>query len=427
MATEEQQSVPWLLDVPAAELQRIVSALYRVHRLISVITDLDTLLERIMEEGKQLAQAEACSLMLYDPVSEELFFQVALGEEGDQQTLKREIRLALDQGIAGAAAARREPINVEDVQTDDRFFRLADERIHFKTRSLLALPLLDRDKLIGVIEVLNKVGGAAFTTTDLHVMQMFCALSATTIANARLIEESLRAERLAAIGQAVAGLSHHIKNILTGMSGSVDLIDQGIEKENLEFLKRGWPILRRSARRIASFVENMLAFSKPRKPALETIDLEALFEEVSQTFWGLLLRRDVTLEMHVDKAVRRARLDSRGLYRCMLNLLLNASEAVSRGEGHIRMTAAKTDNGWLAIEVADNGPGIPDAYIHRIFEPFFSTKGSQGTGLGLAVTQKTVAEHGGQITVSRAPEGGALFRIVLPQEAPQDENRIEGL
>ncbi|MBI4558286.1 MAG: GAF domain-containing protein [Candidatus Hydrogenedentes bacterium] len=409
------ESVSWLTDIPAREMQRIVDALYRVHHLISVITDLDTLLERIMEESKHVAQAEACSLILYDPVTEELYFQVALGETGDQQALKREVRLKLNQGIAGVAAVTRESVNVPDVRRDTRFYRLADETSRFETRSLLAVPLVDRDKLVGVLEVLNKTDGGPFSEMDMRVLEMFSTVVATVIVNARLIEENLRAERLSAIGEAVAGLSHYTKNIITGMSGSVDLIDQGLEVDNLEFLKKSWPIFKRSTKRIAHFVEDMLAFSKPRRPVIESCDLRMLIDEVAQTFWGLLIRRNLTLEVNTDGVTGPVLVDSRGLFRCLLNLLTNAADAVSQPSGYIRVAACFTSDRSLQLEVSDNGPGVLEVNFNKIFEPFFSTKGSQGTGLGLAVTRKIVKEHGGKIDVGRSPEGGALFRITLPQ------------
>ncbi len=409
------ENAAWLDNVSPEELRRIVDVLYRVHRFISLITDLNTLLARIMEESKQVANAEACSLMLYDPSTEELYFEVALGESGDQEALKREIRLAKGEGIAGVAAGERQSVNVHDVRKDPRFFRFADETSRFETRSILAVPLVDRDELIGVIEVVNKVGGPHFTDTDLHVMEIFGGLVATSIANARLIEENLQAERLAALGQAVAGLAHYTKNIITGMSGSVDLIDQGLERSNTEFLERSWPILKRSTKRIANFVEDMLAFSKPRVPRREPTDIPALIEDVSQTFWAMLSRKKVELIVETAEVSKPFDIDGRGLYRCLLNLVLNAAEAMPKEGGLIRIEARVAETDTLVIEVADNGPGIPERDHKRIFDPFFSTKGSQGTGLGLAVCQKIIAEHHGNITVGQSKEGGALFRIVIPR------------
>ncbi|MDX9971646.1 MAG: ATP-binding protein [FCB group bacterium] len=417
--------VSWLNNLSSDELVRIVDAVYRVHRLISAITDRDTLLERIVEESQQLAHAEASSLMLYDAERDELYFHVALGDTGDQQALKREIRLKLGEGIAGAAAQRRESINVRDVQHDERFYRMADEASRFETRSLLAVPLMDRDRLVGVLEVVNKVGGGCFTEPDMRVMEMFSNLAATALANARLIEENLRSERLAAIGQAVAGLSHYIKNIITGMVGSVELIDQGFSQGNREFLERSWPILKRSTKRIASFVEDMLAFSKVRVPVVEDCDVAALLDEVAQSFWALLTARRVALDVDFKDATRPIRVDQRGIYRCVLNLLINAADAVPPADGRIRLTA-RPEPGAFRIEVADNGPGIPEDLRQRVFEPFFSTKGSRGTGLGLAVTRKIVEEHGGRISVETSEMGGALFTVLLPQAREERDTSGQG-
>lgn len=423
------EDIPWLRDVPPADMKRIVDALYRVHRLLSAITDLNTLLERIMEESKVVANAEACSLMLYDKDSDDLYFQVAQGESGDQQALKSEVRLKLDQGIAGAAATARQSINVPDVGQDPRFYGTADTITRFKTRSLLAVPLLDRDTLIGVVEVVNKVGGGAFTDTDLHVMEMFSSLAATAIANARLIEHNLRAERMAAIGQAVAGLSHFIKNILTGMTGSVDLVDRGLQDKNFELLERCWPIFRRSTKRIAIFIQDMLTFSKPRKPAYSLCGIGSVIDEAKETFLGIQAQKNLNIEVNVNEAVSPVYIDPEGILSCILNLLTNAGDAVAPQTGVIRITASvlRGDTGKvLIIEVADNGPGIPDDQHRLIFEPFYSTKGSAGTGLGLSVTRKVVCEHGGEIVVERAPEGGALFRIVIPN-ADKNHAVIGGL
>ena len=409
-----ENKAPWSSEVPPEELRRIVDVLYRVHRFVAAITDLDTLLEHIMEESKQVANAEACSLMLYDDEAGELYFEVALGESGDQQALKREVRLKLGQGVAGAAAATRESINVPDVSQDDRFYSDADVKTSFHTRSLLAVPLVDHDQLVGVLELLNKNDGGPFTETDLRIMEMFSGLVATVIANARLIDENLRAARMAAVGQAVAGLSHYGKNILAGMGGSVDLIDEGLKRDNMELLLKSWPILRRSVRRISNLVENMLAYSKAREPIREECRIPELIKDVTEMFWGLLARKHVELAVDTAAVEGPAYLDQNGLLRCLLNLLTNAADAVENEGGKIWVTARTLPDGQLEIDVRDNGPGIDEEDIDRVFDLFYSTKGSKGTGLGLAVTHKIVHEHGGEISVGRGPEGGARFCIVLP-------------
>jgi len=409
-----EDDIPWLRDLSPAEMRRIVDALYRVHHLLSVITDLQTLLERIIHESKEVARAEACSLILCDGASGELYFHITQGESGDQQALKREVRLQPGEGIAGAAAASRESVNVADVAADPRFYKVADEITQFRTRSLLAVPMVDHERLIGVIEVVNKVDAASFSDVDRRVLEMFASLAATAIANARLIEANLRSERMAAIGQAVAGLSHYTKNIITGMLGSVDLIDQGLERNDIDILRRCWPIFRRSTSRIADFVQDMLAFSKPRAPMYEPCDLKRLIEDAAQSCTGMLALKQVQLDISVSGDDVPIHVDVQGLFRCLLNLLSNAHDAVPDTGGRIVIEARVNAEGTLLVEIGDNGPGIPEKDRRVVFEPFFSTKGSRGTGLGLAVAYKILHEHGGDIVLDRSPEGGALFRISVP-------------
>ena len=410
MKIEDEKS--WLAEVPRDEMQRIVDALYRVHRLHASVTDLDGVLDALLEESQAVAHAEASSLLLYDPALEELYFYMARGETGDQQALKEGLRLKLGEGVAGISAETRASLNVADAHTDPRVHRPADLLSKFDTRTLLALPLVDNDQLLGVLELVNKVDGKPFTDFDQRVMEMFSSQAASAIGRARLIAENLRSERLAAVGQAVAGLSHYTKNIIHGMLGSVELVDEGLHDAKRDLVDRGWPILKRSVSRLTHVVEDMLAFSKPREPLYEPCSVHQVLDEAAQTFHELFERRNVALQVDLQGFDEDDPLwlDARGLHRCILNLLTNAGDAVPADEGRIRLSAKKTGD-VLEIEVADNGPGISAESRHHIFDAFYSTKGSSGTGLGLAVTQKIVAEHGGAIEVGDSDLGGASFRL----------------
>lgn len=418
MTSDVRGETTWLRDASLDDTKSIVEALYRVHRLFSAITDLNSLLVQIMIESKAVANAEACSLMLFDESSEELYFQVALGEKGDQGALIREVRLKLGQGIAGTTAQTRQSINVPDAQNDPRFYREADQASHFKTHSLLAVPMIDKDHLVGVIEVVNKVGGDSFTSTDLHVMEMFSSLAAAAVTNARLIEANLREERMAAIGQAVASMSHHTKNIITSMSGATDLMEQGMRDGNQAIMERAWPIMKRSTKRISNVVQDMLSYSKPRQPHLEPCNLGALIEDVRESFAELFAQKNVDIRIDTAALTGPVFADSQALHRCLFNLLTNAADAVPSQDGVVVIKAAPNESGGVVLDVADNGPGVPERIRRDIFEPFFSTKGSRGTGLGLAVSRKIALEHAGDLTVHDNPGGGALFRLTLPAPPP---------
>lgn len=414
MESEFHENLPWLDGATAGEMRRAVEAMYRVHAFISAITDLDSLLEYITEESQTVAGAEASSIILYDADRNDLYFHVALGESGDQERLKKEVRLKLGQGIAGATAQDRRSIHVRNAQEDDRFYRPADLTTNFQTKNLLAVPMLDRDRLVGVLEVLNKEGGGEFSTLDMHVMEMFSGLAATAIVNARLVEEKIKTERHAAIGQAVTGLSHYTKNIVSGLNSSAELIEMGLNQNNLDVLIKTWPVFKRSTRRITHFVQDMLSFSKPREPYRELFPLPGLLEEVIESFQDLFHRKKIAVTSCSKGILNPVFAEPVSLHRCILNLVTNAADAVAETNGRIAIVARELDDGKVEILVEDNGPGIPADILPRIFDPFFSTKGAKGTGLGLAITQKIIAEHGGELTVDQGTLGGAAFRILLP-------------
>ncbi|MCF6283720.1 MAG: ATP-binding protein [Candidatus Hydrogenedentes bacterium] len=421
MDSKIHENIPWLDSASKEEMKRAVEAMYRVHKLIGAITNLDSLLEYITEESQAVAGAEASSIILYDADRDDLYFHIALGESGDQERLKNEVRLKLGQGIAGATAESRKSINVRNAQEDERFFRSADDTTSFQTRSLLAVPMIDHDQLVGVLEVLNKVDGAHFTALDMRVMEMFSGIAATAITNARLVEEKIKTERLAAIGQAVTGLSHYTKNIVSGLNSSSELIEMGLNQNNLEVLQKTWPIFKRSTRRITHFVQDMLSFSKPREPHREYFLLPDLLDEVVQSFRDIFHQKQIEVSLDTDELGGPVYAESTSLHRCLLNLVTNAADAVPDVDGCIIILARAHDDERIEILVEDNGPGIPPDILARIFDPFFSTKGAKGTGLGLAITQKIIHEHNGELLVEQSSLGGASFRILLPAKPPAPE------
>ncbi len=414
MDNELHEHLPWLDSASKDEMRRAVEAMYRVHNFIAAITDLDSLLKYITEESQIVAGAEASSIILFDANRGDMYFHIALGESGDQERLKNEVRLKLGQGIAGTTALSRKSINVKDAQRDERFYRTADETSNFQTRNLLAVPMLDRDQLVGVLEVVNKIEGDHFSTLDMRVMEMFSSLAATAITNARLVEEKIKTERLAAIGQAVTGLSHYTKNIVSGLNSSAELIEMGLAQNNLDVLNRTWPVFKRSTRRITHFVQDMLSFSKPRIPYREHFELPPLLDEVVENFRDIMHWKKIDIQVNTDQLKGPVFAESVSLHRCLLNLVTNAADAVSDTAGQIQITARLCDPGMLEVLVEDNGPGIEPDILPRIFDPFFSTKGAKGTGLGLAITQKIILEHGGELQVRKSDLGGAAFCMLLP-------------
>ncbi len=404
-----------------AHQRRILDALYRVSNLMAEVTDLKHLLHQIMEESKDVVGAEASSLILYDEKTDELYFDIALGDRGEQVKV---IRLKMGQGIAGTCAKERRTIVVNDADRDQRHFKQADKVSQFVTRNLIAAPMIRNERLIGVLEVLNKFHGQPFTDSDARVLEFLADHAAIAIENAFLVEAKTRAERLAALGQAVASISHYVKNILAGSKGSASLIEYGLSSNNFDMVKQAWPILQRSTAKISSLVQDMLTYSKDREPELSRGNLNELAEDIHRMVEASAAESGVAVELQLAPDLPDSLFDVNRLHDAALNIVGNAIDAVrEQPEPRKVIIASQFDPAAsrIALVIQDNGPGIPEAIQKKIFEPFFSTKGSKGTGLGLAVAQKVMREHGGDLLLDSREGEGARFTLVLPlREVPAE-------
>jgi signal transduction histidine kinase len=394
-----------------SSLKKEINTLYRISRFIDSITDLKELLRLIMEESKKVVDAEASSLLLYDREKDELYFEVALGDKGEKV---KKIRLKRGEGVAGAVVKKKKAINVRDVQKTDVWYWSADRISGFKTRSLLAVPMIRKGNLVGVIEVLNK-RGKHFTNEDIRIMEILAEQAALCIENARLYEENLRAARMAAIGQTMAELSHYIKNVLTGFEAGGYLLESGTSKQDYELIKKGWSFLKKSQEKISNLVMNMLNYSKEKEPSFQLHDVNKVVRDVASLMEPRLKEKHIEFEKKLAKNMQKIMLDSDGIYRCILNLISNAMDAVeSQKNGKITInTLYDKKNRQVKIEVKDNGKGIPKDKVQDVFNLFYSSK-SKGTGLGLTVTKKIIDEHKGKILVESQEKKGTKFTIILP-------------
>ncbi|MCH8332475.1 GAF domain-containing protein [Candidatus Sumerlaeota bacterium] len=395
--------------------QRIVDAFARVVQAIQDVTDVPHLLQTIMTESKVLLDAETSSLFLYDPERNDLYFDVVVGSITEEA---KSIRVPLDKGIVGAAATERKTQVVNDIAADTRHFQKVDKSSGFVTRNLVACPMIRNDRLIGVLEVLNHRGDYDFDEMDSTVLEIMAEHAAAAIENARLIQANMQAERLAALGTATASLAHYIKNILTPLKGSSTLIDLGLKTNNSEIIEQTWPIMKRATTKISKLVQDMLTVSREREPEREAVDLGEMIEEIVKDSQERAAASGIELPLELDPDLPLASLDPSRLHDSILNLVGNAIEALQESgmqEGWVRVRASfDKEKNVIVVEVEDNGPGMPPHVCKRIFEPFYSTKGSRGTGLGLAVVEKTIEEHGGKLTLESEVGKGTKFTIELP-------------
>ncbi len=247
----------------------------------------------------------------------------------------------------------------------------------------------------------------------------YCIEMSTDITHLhRLEQEKIEAERLAAVGQTVAGLAHGIKNIITGLEGGMYVMRSGMEKGRGDRVESGWKMLERNVERISIMARNLLSFSKGHTPDVRLADPCQLARDVVDLYREAAAKLGVALECRCGDGVEPARIDQLEMHACIANLVSNAIDACQmsdRKSGRV-VVSARQEDGALIFDVADDGIGMDVEVKRKIFTTFCATKGSSGTGLGLLTTRKVVQEHGGRISVDSEVGKGTRFTITLPRE-----------
>ncbi|MFH2205001.1 MAG: ATP-binding protein [Elusimicrobiota bacterium] len=261
----------------------------------------------------------------------------------------------------------------------------------------------DGDGIASVIEIAHDVSEVLDLKTKLEKAE----------------HEKLEAERLAAVGQTVAGLSHGIKNIIMGLEGGMYVVNSGLKRDDQTLTKEGWKMLESNITKISSFVAEFLSFAKGTEPTVRQVDPVKIAEEVVSLYEETAKRSGITLTGDYPQALKKASLDAEGIHTSLANLVSNAIDAclVSDKKKLKVVLSCRERNDTIYYRVEDNGCGMDYEVKKKIFTNFFTTKGSgQGTGLGLLVTRKIVSQHGGEITVETADGGGSVFTLEFPRK-----------
>jgi signal transduction histidine kinase len=333
---------------------------------------------------------------------------------------KKDARIHVSKTILQHAMTGSEGVLSSNAMSDPRFAK-GDSVQQFHIRSALCSPIEFGDRKFGAIYVDSSIANYTFTPEQLALLNAIARHTGLALANADSFAKRLQTERLAAIGETVASLSHSIKNILQGLRGGADVVDMGLRKEDLKIARGGWAILKRNIDRIMGLTLNMLAYSARRTLEYELIKVGPLLEDCAQLLHDQCVARGVALIIDADPEMPPVQLDQSLMHQALMNLMGNAVEAVDQQTGAVTVKASYmpgqgNSRAMVRIDVIDNGPGISADRHQSIFQPFQTSKGLRGTGLGLAVTKRIIEEHGGRIRLESAEGRGATFSVILPAD-----------
>lgn len=411
---------PWL-----ARARSNLQVMYRTALAVSHTLDIDQLLARIMQLIFEWVEADRGCIMLVDPDTKKLTPKVRRDARGS----KPEAKITISQTILDYVMERNEGVLTTNAREDNRW-NPAASILQAGIREAICVPMQGRYDVVGLIyidtstppeRVLQQKPTNKFNEEHLKLMIAIAHQAALAVEDTRYYSAMVQAERLAAVGQTIATLSHHVKNILQGIRGGSYLIEMGLSEHDESIVRKGWDIVEKNQKKISTLVMDMLTFSKDREPELVAADLNRVVSDVIELMQARASELEVELSWQLDEAMPTLTFDPEGLHRAVLNVVTNAIDACDKEEqGKVTVsTRFSTDEQMARVIVEDNGSGISPEDQEKIFALFVSRKGGRGTGLGLPVSHKILKEHGGRITVESEPDQGSRFTLELPAVYPE--------
>jgi len=396
--------------------------MYRTAVAVSRTLDIGQLLDRLMEMIFEWVEADRGCIMLTDPHSGELTPRTSRSRHNEKPG---DERILISRTILDYVVETNEGVLTTDARDDQRWDP-AGSIVKMGVREAVCVPMQGRYGVVGVIYIdafTPPVDGSQkpkFTDEHLKLMVAIGHQAALAVEDTSYYSAMVQAERLAAMGQTIATLSHHIKNILQGIRGGSYLIEEGLKSSESDVVRRGWNIVDKNQEKISNLVMDMLTFSKEREPDLIASELNEVTGDVIELMQVRAKEAAVQLIWKPGNAVPTLTFDPDGMHRAVLNIVTNAIDACRDVEGGaVEVTTSYHPLEEKAtIRVSDNGDGIPPAELNKIFSVFESSKGARGTGLGLPVSQKILQEHGGEIRVESQAGAGSTFILDFPAVIP---------
>lgn len=411
-------------------LQNNLQLIYDTALAVSRTLDIEQLLDYLLGLIFDWVEADRACIVLIDShtkMPEAKAQRVREGKQGVEEAI------TISRTILEYVLTNREGVLTTDAQDDQRWSP-EGSIISSGVSEAICVPMQGRYGIVGAIyidtytppDMTASPLRARFTEEHLKLMIAIAHQAALAVEDTHYYSAVVRTERLAAMGQAVAAISHHVKNILQGIHGGSYILEEGIKSGKMDVVQHGWGIVKRNQDRIAHLVMDMLSFSKEREPDRSNASLNDVVEDVVNLMRNRAKENNVVLEFRPDIDLPMGLFDDEGIHRAALNVVTNAIDAVLEVENPrvVVSTEFREAERELVCTVEDNGHGIPAEMIEKVFSAFESTKGNRGTGLGLPVSQKVLQEHGGDVDVSSEPGKGTRFTLRFPWvHVPTDDTR----
>jgi signal transduction histidine kinase len=393
-----------MTDISPKNLPERYQRLIQISQDLASTLDLDTLLYRIVRVAADLCFAEEASILLYDEVKNELHFQAATNLDNP---IIRGLSVPVDSSIAGWIVKNREPIIIGNVANDQRHFGHINQVADITTKSMLGVPLINKDKVIGALEAINKQAGE-FDKDDQELLMILGTQAAVAIENTRLFQQS----------DLISEFVHELRTPLASINTAAHLL--GSPKVGEEKKEQLIDAIQTETTRLSTLATSFLDIARLESGRsqfqIQKFDLGPLLEECASLMQTQAQENQIQLQVILPPEIHPINGDADKIKQAILNLLSNAIK-YNQPDGEI-VLSAENHQDHVMVKVKDSGIGIPEENLPRLFTKFYRVPGSdqhaQGTGLGLSIVKRIIEGHGGEISVQSRQGEGTTFTIQLP-------------
>lgn len=393
-----------MTDLPQTTMPERYQRLLELSQDLSSTLDLDSLLNQIVEAAAELCNAEAASILLYDQLKEQLYFRASSNLE---KPLMSELVVPVSGSIAGWIITNRHPVIITDAEEDPRHFGGIGTITQVETKSLLGVPLLRKERAVGVLEAINKLSGE-FTVEDKDLLMALGAQAAIAIENARLFQQF----------DLISEFVHEIRTPLASLTAAAYILmrPEISEERRAHIIQTMQLEINRLSDMASSFLDLARLESGRARFQFAPVDIGEILEECSIVFKGKFEEKKQEFSLITPDNPVRVSADRDKLKQVVLNLLSNANKYTPQG-GKITLESLSTYD-EIIIKVGDNGRGIPAQYLPHLTEKFYrvpsSESDTQGTGLGLFICKHIIDAHGGKIGIDSTEGQGTTVTVRLP-------------
>jgi len=388
-----------------------------ISQLVTAETDSDAVLVSVMDRLNDSLNVDTTCILS------------RTGDEDNLEIVAKSSRMTEDAAIhvsktiVNEAVKKGTAILSADPLSDDRFSP-SQSIVVQAISSALCCPMKVGNQFRCVLWIDRRRRKEVFNAMDLRLAASVANILGLFLQKREYERESIKRARLAAIGEVIAGLAHYIKNVVTGFKLSIDALKSALKEKRMDYVQTFANSISRQEGRISDLMLNMLSYAKEREPIRARVDVANVVASVADPYRTEFEKEGISFEVERHPDAPDVFVEEMSLHRVFLNLLTNSHASVNAkrdGDEKVIRTTIRPAVGGETTDISfyDTGCGIPRDKLEKIFEAFYSTKGSGGTGLGLAVVHKIINEHGGALNVDSEEGKWTEFKITLP--AAKDE------